>query len=173
MNTDRTGISKQSRVWRPNAIAGWSVLLTPIFGAWLTYLNWQDLGETGRAATSRYWLACSILWIAASGAMVIIAVEPEYLIGAAIAYVLFLMAWYLAENRIQHSYIRMKSRSHNGYAGRRWLMPLAIALGVFVVFQFAFWETYAGRVFSSPQCTHEHAVGNAADYRSEIWSYCW
>jgi hypothetical protein len=98
-------------------------------------------------------------------------VDPEYLIVAVVAYVIFLMAWYLAENRIQHSYIR--SRSGSGLGRRRWLKPLSIALCVFAVFQFAFWGTYASRLSHSPKCTYEHTVGNMADYRTESWNFCW
>lgn len=171
MNTDQTGISKQTRIWRPNAIAGWSVLLTPIFGSWLTYLNWLALGETARAATSRYWLLGSILWIISSAILIDMEIDPAYLIVAIVAYVIFLLAWYLAENRMQHSYIR--SRSRNGYAGRKWLKPLTIALCVFAVFQFGFWGIYASRISSSPKCSYEHTVGGVADYRTESWSFCW
>jgi hypothetical protein len=171
MKTDQTGISEQIWVWRPNAIAGWSLLLTPIFGAWLTYLNWLTLGETDRAATSRYWLTGSMLWITSSAILVSMEVDPEYLIVAMVAYVIFLMAWYLAENRIQHSYIR--SRSGNGLGRRRWLKPLSIALCIFAVFQLAFWGTYASRLSRSPKCTYEHTVGSMADYRTESWNFCW
>lgn len=171
MNTDQTAISKQTRIWRPNAIAGWSLLLTPIFGAWLTYLNWLTLGETERAATSRYWLSGSILWIISSALLVNMEIDPTYLVVTIVAHLIFLLAWYLTENRIQHSYIR--SRSGNGYAQRRWLKPLTIALCVFVVFQLAFWGIYASRISNSPRCTYEHTVGGMADYRTETWTYCW
>jgi hypothetical protein len=43
-------------LWNPNAAASWSLLFSPIFGAWLHMKNWQAMGETEKAATSKTWL---------------------------------------------------------------------------------------------------------------------
>lgn len=34
-------------LWNPNAAANWSLLFTPLFGAYLHMLNWRSLGEAG------------------------------------------------------------------------------------------------------------------------------
>lgn len=31
-------------LWNPNAAVNWSVLFTPIFGAWIQAKNWKALG---------------------------------------------------------------------------------------------------------------------------------
>jgi hypothetical protein len=40
-------------LWNPNAAANWSLLFSPMFGAWLHMKNWAALGEPERAAARR------------------------------------------------------------------------------------------------------------------------
>lgn len=171
MNADSTNVSKTTPIWNPNAIANWSLLLSPIFGAWLSYLNWQTLGEADKAATSRYWLAASILWITAIAIVISLAGNWTYRVAAIVGYILLLSAWYLAEGRKQNSYI--KSRFSERYLKRGWQKPLTIALPLFMACQLVFWGIYAGMVSNAPQCTYEHTVGGIADYRTETWTLCW
>lgn len=171
MNAESTDVSNQAPIWNPAAIANWSLLLSPIFGAWLTYLNWQALGVADKAATSRFWLAATILWVVAFAFIISLAGNWTYRMAVIVGYVLFLSTWYLAESRKQSNYI--KSRLGKNYLKRGWQKPLTIALSLFVVCQLALWGIYASGVSNATQCTYEHTVGGIADYRTETWTYCW
>lgn len=48
---------KQDRckLWNPWAAAGWSLLFSPAFGAWLHAANWHALGRPDKAAAARRW----------------------------------------------------------------------------------------------------------------------
>ena len=171
MNVNSTYVSRKIPVWNPNSIANWSLLLSPIFGAWMSYLNWKALGETDRATASKYWLTGSISWIVSGTLVICITDSLVYRIGVVAGYVLMLLVWYWAENRNQNSYIT--SRLGGKYPRRSWFKPLAIALSIFLICQFAFWGVYASKLSSAPKCAYEHTVGSMADYRTESWNYCW
>lgn len=47
-------------LWRPSAVAAWSLLFTPVFGSWLLMHNWQVLGQVQAARTARRWLLASV-----------------------------------------------------------------------------------------------------------------
>ena len=170
MNANSTIASNQPPIWNPNSIASWSLLFSPIFGAWLTYLNWQGLGEKDRAVTSRYWLAAFIIWMVATAAIVIVAYDPMYRMGVVVAYILMFLAWYLVENRTQNNFIKRKFRGK--YLKRAWLKPLTVALSVYLVLQLALFGV-ASRVSTDPKCSYTHTVGGLADYRTETWGVCW
>jgi hypothetical protein len=47
-------------LWNPVVAAGWSVVFTPAFGAWLVMRNWEALGDRRQAELSRKWFVFSI-----------------------------------------------------------------------------------------------------------------
>jgi hypothetical protein len=47
-------------IWNPLAAAGWSLVFTPAFGAYLLMRNWQTLGEPRQAVLARIWLCFSL-----------------------------------------------------------------------------------------------------------------
>ncbi|MDB5747771.1 MAG: hypothetical protein JWP72_2619 [Massilia sp.] len=47
-------------LWRPSAVALWSLVFTPVFGSWLLMRNWQALGQPHAAAAARRWLHASL-----------------------------------------------------------------------------------------------------------------
>jgi uncharacterized membrane protein YhdT len=47
-------------IWNPVAVACWSVVFTPAFGAYLLMRNWQTLGESRQAALARVWFCFSL-----------------------------------------------------------------------------------------------------------------
>ena len=123
-------------LWNPNAAANWSLLFTPIFGAFLHMKNWQALGETGKARVSRYWV---ILGAAVfSGFMLLAAVQPQSKgVGSLIRSLGFilLLAWYFGSARAQARYV--KERFGSQYPRRGWGKPMLAALGVFTIFMVA------------------------------------
>ncbi|MGB0769032.1 MAG: hypothetical protein ACPGYV_15145, partial [Phycisphaeraceae bacterium] len=44
------------RLYSPNAAANWSLLFTPIFGAYLHAKNWRAIGDADRADTNIKWM---------------------------------------------------------------------------------------------------------------------
>ncbi|KQQ89012.1 hypothetical protein [Massilia sp. Leaf139] len=51
-------------LWRPSAVAAWSLLFTPVFGSWLLMHNWQVLGQFDAARRARRWLLASLAVLA-------------------------------------------------------------------------------------------------------------
>jgi hypothetical protein len=123
-------------LWNPNAAANWSLVFTPIFGAFLHMKNWQALGETGKARASRYW---AILGAAVFSGLTLLAVLQAQSkgMGSLIrsAGFLLLLAWYFGSARAQARYV--KERFGSQYPRRGWGKPLLVALGVFAVFMVA------------------------------------
>jgi hypothetical protein len=59
-------------LWNPWAAAGWSLLFSPAFGAWLHAANWCALGRPDKAAAARRWgwfVIATILLAGATGAL--------------------------------------------------------------------------------------------------------
>lgn len=48
-------------LWRPSAVAAWSLLFTPVFGSWLLMHNWTVLGQARAARSARRWLLASLV----------------------------------------------------------------------------------------------------------------
>ena len=47
-------------LWRPSAVAAWSLLFTPVFGSLLLMHNWHVLGQARAVRTARRWLLASM-----------------------------------------------------------------------------------------------------------------
>ena len=50
-----------AELWNPRAAADWSILFTPVFGAWLQARNWKNLNEPDKAAKSMNWVNVGIV----------------------------------------------------------------------------------------------------------------
>jgi hypothetical protein len=56
--SDTTALRQASSahaLWNPSAVACWSVIFTPAFGAFLLMRNWEALGDVRQAAAARKW----------------------------------------------------------------------------------------------------------------------
>lgn len=51
-------------LWRPSAVAVWSLVFTPVFGSYLLMRNWQALGQQRAALAARRWLLASLAVLA-------------------------------------------------------------------------------------------------------------
>jgi hypothetical protein len=120
-------------LWNPNAAALWSLLFSPVFGAWLQMRNWQALGDAKKAQVSWYWCLASLVLIVALVAvgMVLPESHPLQKIGNRSGFFL-LIAWYLSHGKLQVAYV--KERFGKDYPRKGWAAPLAIAVGGVVVF---------------------------------------
>ena len=110
-------------LWNPDAAASWSLLFTPIFGAWLHMKNWQALGEAKKARAAKAWASLALVILVP---MSLIATWTPWLRYAAVA---LLLAWYFISARGQARWVA--ERYGKAYVRKGWIKPLvagAIAL---------------------------------------------
>ena len=113
-------------LWRPSAVAAWSLLFTPVFGSWLLMHNWQVLGQAQSARRARRWLLASMavlaleLFAAAISERVNGTTPLAQLIGIA-----WLGLWLLAAAAPQWQLVRR--RFGRRYARRGWNGALGMA----------------------------------------------
>lgn len=123
-------------LWNPNAAASWSVLLSPIFGAWLHMKNWQAMGETQKAAASRQWLWMSVAFLVLM-VLLSVALPENDALGALSRFggIGLLVAWYFSLGKSQNAVVL--ARYGKGYPRKGWLKPLGWALLAWLGFMFA------------------------------------
>ena len=118
----------EGALWNPAAAAAWSLLFTPIFGAWLHMLNWRALGEPARAAASWRWVQAGFAMV---GVCVLLGLAlPESKGAESVARSIgmgLLVAWYIGAARVQSAYVREKFGK--AYVHRPWGRVLLLAFG--------------------------------------------
>jgi hypothetical protein len=108
-------------LWTPSAAGLWCLLLSPMFGSYVTLRNWEALGEGGRARSAHIWLYVSVAVFAG------MLLTPA---GGVIG-VPYLIAWYFAVNRPQIKFV--KEMFGDDYERRPWTKIVLIWLaGVLV-----------------------------------------
>jgi hypothetical protein len=120
-------------LWNPNAAANWSLLFTPVFGAYLQALNWRALGEHKRASGSLKWVYVGGGLLAFYLLLSIFAHDDRAARG--IAHLVsfgFLLAWYFSSGKAQARYV--KETYGTSYPRRPLGKPLLIAVACFVAF---------------------------------------
>jgi len=127
---DETGLppiippAETPQLWNPNAAGLWSILFTPIFGAWLHAKNWLELKKPEKHKKSMYWVWGSL-------ATVILCLFLPRVATQSISLIL-LISWWLLAGQEQHKYVK---RRFADYQKRTWGTPLSIAgLILFAVF---------------------------------------
>lgn len=108
--------NKVPALWNPNAAANWSLVFTPVFGSYLHMKNWEALGNTEKAKSSRTWFISSII-LAIIGASFFV-----------------LIAWYFSIGKKQCIYV--KENFKDEYPRKPWLKPLLIAFSIFIAYIF-------------------------------------
>lgn len=123
-------VSTKSQVkpelWNPNAAANWSLVFTPILGAWLQAKNWTNLDEPEEAKKSMYWVYAGFVFL------VVILFLPDD-VGAAPGYI-YVLAWYFTSGKKQAKYLKEK---HIDYKKKSWGKPLLfgfIGVVLYVIF---------------------------------------
>lgn len=118
-------------LWNPTAAGSWSILFSPIFGAYLHMLNWKALGQPEKAAASKKWVIGSIAF---NVAMIVASLfMPESnifdVLGRLGGFIL-LIVWYYAIGKSQQTYVA--ARFGKEYPRRSWAVPLLSALGILI-----------------------------------------
>ena len=120
------GRSVAPPLWNPNAAANWSLLFSPVFGAFLHMKNWEALGELAKADASRRWAAIGVVvFVVLALASAFLPERPMDGVSRAVAIGL-LFAWYFSSARQQTAYV--KARFGKDYPRRGWLKPLFLAV---------------------------------------------
>lgn len=142
--------SNQKTFWNPNAVANWSLLYTQIFGAWLTYLNWQKLGEAAHAERSKQWLIGSMVWLPLSVIMLNVTDNMSFGFSLIASDIVLLLSWFFLENRKQNKYLL--ERFGKAYPRRPWGKPLAIAAATLLSLQLVGWAKEWSNASGVPRC---------------------
>jgi hypothetical protein len=111
-------------LWNPAAAVNWSILFTPIFGAYLHTKNWEALGEPARARSSIIWFWVNLVLIG----IAVLGPLNEKATGGVMLWMLIL--WYIFAARKQISYVR--ERFGKNYPRRSFGKPILIATLIMV-----------------------------------------
>ena len=113
------------RLWNPSAAARWSLILSPVFGAWIQAKNWQELGRPEEARKSMGWVyggaAYFCLLLATSGIVTTRETSPLGMI--------FFAAWYMTSGLAQVKLVK----EGLAYEKKSWTKPLLIGFGALAV----------------------------------------
>ncbi|HCG7068563.1 hypothetical protein [Vibrio parahaemolyticus] len=118
MNYEKQTGSERVSLWNPNAVVGWSVLFSPIFGAWLHSKNWKELGEERNAKQSMNWVYGGVV------VFILVIFIPEKI--ASTISLGYLLSWYFSSGQQQVKHVR--ENLDNRYNKKSWLKPITIAV---------------------------------------------
>jgi len=131
---ETTDAEPQVNLWNPIAATNWSLLFSPIFGAWLQAKNWENLGDAAKSKKSMYWVyggfALFFLCLFLPGA-----------VPTAMGF-LFLVAWYVTTSRKQIKHI--SNTLNDDYERKSWAAPLMFAGFGLVVYVLIAWIASPG-----------------------------
>jgi len=125
-------------LWNPNAASVWSILFTPVFGAWLHALNWRALGDPERERASMAWVYGGLALLALD--LIIDSVVPDHA-GFAVERTIeaaYLVAWYFRSARPQATLVKEKYGA--SFEHKSWRQPLLMALaglGIYILLTIA------------------------------------
>ena len=120
-------------LWNPNAAAWWSIIFTPVFGAYLHALNWRALGDADREHAS-------MNWVVGGGVLLVLFLIVDVVVpdgqGAgeashAIEFA-FLAVWYLMSGHAQARLV--KEKFGGDYPRMPWRKPLLMGLAGFGIY---------------------------------------
>ncbi len=118
-------------LWNPNAAAGWSLLFTPAFGAFLHARNANAMGRHGEAKANTVWFYVMIAYFGFT--LMPIQFIPELFF--TVAPIGLLLGWYFCLGKDQIRYVN--ETWQDGYERKSWTKPLITALcclvGTFIV----------------------------------------
>lgn len=111
------------KLWNPNAAANWSLLFTPILGAWLHAKNWKELDQPDKAKKSMIWVYVGFV------VLMVVLFLPDGV--GRVPGIIFLLAWYFSSAKGQVKYLKENSIS---YVKKAWGKPLLLGTFGLVVF---------------------------------------
>ena len=121
MSEDQSTEAPLLRLWNPNVAANWSIVFTPIFGAWIHAKNWRELGDFEKAKNSMYWVYGYAIFA------LVIGFVPDFPAATSIGVTVF---WYTSSAKEQINYVK----SGSFYEKKSWLKPILLYLTGVVFF---------------------------------------
>ena len=153
--------AQKLELYNPKAAANWSLLFTPIFGAYVLKTNWKILGREEQEKRSKIWLiSLIIIW-----GIGLLFLSDQF---CSAIYLIGLISWFFLERKPQMKYLTVNKLD---FQKKSWktLVPKAagILVGVWLFF------TIIGFMFggptldySSPEAYRE-SCGEIMDYLAE------
>ncbi|MDB4547583.1 sel1 repeat family protein [Akkermansiaceae bacterium] len=169
MDNADTTTAATPKLWNPNAAANFSLLFSPILGAWLHAKNWKELGQHDRAKKSMIWVYIGFVF------QLVNLFLPDNL-GGGLA-LIFLFAWYFSSGKGQVKYLK---ENNINYEKKAWGKPLLLGLAgwaaYFVVGFVLIAEPSSNEVLESESVsivTHQEraAAGDATAQAYLGWMY--
>jgi len=120
-------------LWNPNAAAAWSLLFTPLFGAYVHMLNWRALGDAEQEQASLRWVYAGVFGIVV--ALLLEGTSLDHTRGDSLTHTvefIFLLAWYFMSAHAQAKTV--KARYGSSFPRRSWRTPLLTALAGFALY---------------------------------------
>lgn len=120
-------------LWNPTAAGAWSLLFTPVFGAFLHMQNWKALGQPEKAAASKTWMLGSIAFLVAIMVSALF-IPPSKIIDrlSNLSGLVLLIVWYYTIGKSQQTYVA--ERFGKTYPRRGWAIPLLSAVGISIAY---------------------------------------
>jgi hypothetical protein len=132
-------VSASARIWNPEAVANWSLFLTPIFGAYLQAVNWRELGFADKSKSSLNWLYVSIiLFLALPPISAYLYVTAGGLDAGFLIALLYLFVWYFSFGSEQLRYTRKTLKSV--YTKRSIWIPLAVSILMVIFYKIFYYQ---------------------------------
>ena len=132
---DIAGQEESPPLWNPNAAANWSLLFSPVFGAYLQMKNWEVLGEPEKATAAKVWAIVALAVLLGMPLLAVLVPGLQVLQSTSSFFgLILLISWYVSNGRAQARYV--KERFGKDYPRKGWGKPLLIAfaatIGYFV-----------------------------------------
>ena len=121
------GIARQAkpRLWNPAAAVGWSLLLSPVFGAILHMINWRALGRPDKARQSLIWAVMIVVLFVAGTAWG--GAAPAGSVGDTVSNfvgIALFAGWFVASALEQIRHVKMLG----DYERRGWVKPVSLTI---------------------------------------------
>ena len=105
-------------LWNPTAAGLWSILLTPTFGSYLLWKNWEEIGDAEKARSAKRWMILS-------AAMILPSIMSAIYVG-----VVYLIVWHFTFQKKQAQHVQ--SLWGQNYVRKAWAKPLLVGFSIFL-----------------------------------------
>ena len=142
-----SGPEELPKLYNPNSAGLLSIFLTPIFGSWCVWKNYETLGDDTRARRS-------LIWTFSLAVIILVCFFIPSRLGQIVKWGNFalLLIWYFAEQKPQNDMLKMRAKAlgiPKAYESESWLVPVLIAIAVIIVLSFSWFyvSEFIGRYF--------------------------
>lgn len=141
-------------IWNPTTVSSLSIILTPVFGAYLHSKNWKVLNNTEESKQSMMWFYSSIV------IMLLIVIFSTSTNATLLKWVYIgnLLSWYFVSAKNQQAFIRDKTKIRY----QSLVKPILIALPILLIYLLILFGAKLQNVTSLKeiQCNSEYSKDN-------------